>query len=324
MRLATTRGHFAVRRAKASHLRPASRTSVSALLAGARVGQAGTIPLVLDPPVIMDVLSKNGAKSEIRYQGQAAKGGKIDLTATNGFFDRCFEALDPQAAIPGDEGLITGSYGYLGTLSDTVPGTARWHLWCAEAGEIKATFFMQVPAGETSHPWVIKVGDEKQSLKVNASDGQSPQEQTLAFIVKQAGRVTFAIDCSNTPPPAKTRIDFIRLEGSAIHKASLLRVRWRPAAVHVHYFAPENCPTAKMWVFETTDVAKTGSYSPLTTPFGYFGTSFKSGGRISSRGRLQLLHVDCRTRSDPGPTHRENVAVDRHGSSRGHVRHLWQ
>ena len=80
------------------------------------------------------------------------------------------------------------------------------------AGEIKATFFMQVPAGETKSPLGDQSGDEKQSLKVNVSDGQLPQEQTLTFIVKQPGRVTFAIDCSNTPPPAKTRIDFIRLE----------------------------------------------------------------------------------------------------------------
>ena len=35
-----------------------------------------------------------------------------------------------------------------------------------------------------------------------------------------------------------------------------------------------------MWVFETRNVAETTSYSPLTTPFGYFGTSFGSGGRI--------------------------------------------
>ena len=109
-------------------------------------------PIVLDPPVVMDVLSKEGAKSDIRYRGQAAKEGKLDLTANNGFFDRCFEALDQHKLIQGDEGFINASFGYLGRLSDTVSGTARWHLWCAEAGEIKATFFMQVPAGEANHP----------------------------------------------------------------------------------------------------------------------------------------------------------------------------
>ena len=35
-----------------------------------------------------------------------------------------------------------------------------------------------------------------------------------------------------------------------------------------------------MWVFETVNLRKTSSFSPLTTPFGYFGTIFENGGRI--------------------------------------------
>lgn len=236
--------------------------------------------IALESVVVLDVLSKAGAESDIRYRGQAAKQGMIDLTATNGFFDRCFEALDSQPVIPGDEEFINVSYGSLGRLSDEVRGTARWHLWCAAAGEIKATFFMQVPAGEANHPWVINVGDETQTLNVHPSDGSAPQQRTLTFTVKQPGKITFAIDCTKNTPPAETRIRFIRLEGSAVNNASMLRTRWRPAAVHGHYFAPAKRPAPKMWVFETRPVAKTSSYSPLTTPFGYFGTSFKDDGRI--------------------------------------------
>ena len=237
-------------------------------------------PIVLDPPVILDVLSEDGAKSEIHYKGQAAKQGKIDLTATNGFFDGCFQALDQQPILQGDQGLIGYSFGYLGRLSDQIRGTARWHLWCPSAGEIKATFFMLVPAAEADHPWSIKLGDETRALKVHASDGQSPQKQTLAFTVERAGKVTFAVDCTTTPPAAETRIYFIRLEGSAVKGASLLRTRWRPAAVHVHYVAPQTCPGPRMWVFETVNLRKTRSFSPLTTPFGYFGIVFENGGRI--------------------------------------------
>jgi hypothetical protein len=236
-------------------------------------------PIVLGPPVAIDVPLKDGAKSGMRYLGQPANDGKIDLTATNGFFDRCFQAMDPQKVLPGDAGFINASFGYLGKLSDE-PGTARWHLWCTEPGEIKATFFMQVPAGEANHPWVIKAGDETQTLAVKASDGQSPQEQTLTFAVRAPGNVTFAIDCTKNPPGAETRIYYVHLEGSAVNKASLLRTRWRPAAVHTHFYAPEECPAPNMWVFETRDVGTTGSYSPITTPFGYFGTLFDNQGHI--------------------------------------------
>jgi hypothetical protein len=256
------------------------------IVVAALFGAAPSLSLALDPPIVLgpaatlDGSSKVGEKSDIRYQGQPAKDGKIDLTATNGFFDRCFEALDQQAPIAGDQKFINCSFGSIGRASDTIPGSARWHLWCPVAGVIKATFFMLVPADETVHPWTIKVGDEQQTLKVNANNGQSPQAQTLTFTVKQPGKVTFAIDCTKTPPAAQTRIEYIRLEGSAISKASLLRTRWRPSAAHGHFYAPANCPSPKMWVFETVDVAKTGSYSPLTTPFGYFGLVFREGGRI--------------------------------------------
>ena len=239
-------------------------------------------PVVLDPPVTIEGLPKDGQKSEIRYQAQPAKAGKIDLTATNGFFDRCFEALGQQPPLPGDGPLIGSSFEYLGRLPDQVRGSARWHLWCPGAGEIKITFFMQVPAGEADHPWTIKVGDEPQTLKVEANDGQTPQKQTITFAVKQPGKVTVAIDCTATPPPPATRIYCLHLEGSAIAKASLLRTRWRPAAVHGRYFPSGTCPAPVMWVFETMDIGKTGSYSPLTTPFGYFGTSFMKDGMISA------------------------------------------
>ncbi len=237
-------------------------------------------PIVLDPPALVDFGAKEGPNSEIRYQAQPAKEGRIDLTANNGFFDRCFQALDEQPVIPGDQGLINYGFGYLGRSSENVSGTVRWHLWCVEAGEIKASFFMQVPTAEAGHPWAIRVGDETQTLKVNPSDGQSPQMQALKFTVKQPGKVTFTIDCTQTPPPAETRIRFIRLEGSAINKANLLRTRWRPTAVSGRFFAPGNCPEPMLWVFESANVGETGGYSPLMTPFGYFGTSFGSGGRI--------------------------------------------
>ena len=147
--------------------------------------------IVLDPPVILDVLSKPGAPSDIRYLGQPAKDGKIDLTPTNGFFDGCFMAGDSQPGVPGDQGLIGPSFGFLGTRHPEGKGTARWHLWCAEAGEIKAQFFMKVSESEAKYDWTITVENDTQKLKVQASDGESGQKHVLTFNVKQPGKVTF-------------------------------------------------------------------------------------------------------------------------------------
>jgi hypothetical protein len=164
--------------------------------------------------------------------------------------------------------------------SDQVLGTARWHLWCPEAGQINAAFFMQVPAGEADHVWHVDVGGEKHTFKANAGDGLSQPAQTVSFTVLHPGKVTFTLDCTATPPPPQTRFRYVTLQGSAITRASLLRARYRPSAAHGRFFAPQSCPTPRMWVFETMDVAGTDSYSPLTTPFGYFGLVFTSGGII--------------------------------------------
>jgi hypothetical protein len=220
------------------------------------------------------------AGGNIRYQAQPVAGDVMELNATNGFFDRCFEAKDPQPGIPGDEKFIGSSFGHLAATAEDGRGTARWHLWFAEKGEIQLAFHFQVPAKEAKRPWTIKVGAETKVLTVNESDGKSAQTQTLTFHITQAGKCTIAIDCTETPPAAGTQIHSIAVTGSPMAHASLLRTRWRPAAVHARFTAPQECPAPFMWVFETRSVTKTSSYSPLTTPFGYYGTSFQSDGMI--------------------------------------------
>lgn len=116
-------------------------------------------PVALAPAVVLDPLSKDGVKSDVRFWGQAAKDGVIDLTAANGFFDRCFEALEEGESSDGEKRFIVPSFGYLKRMSDKVAGTARWHLWVSEPGEVRATFFLTVPKAEAGHEWAIRLGD---------------------------------------------------------------------------------------------------------------------------------------------------------------------
>lgn len=239
-------------------------------------------PVELDPAVALDVYSGQGAASDIRFLGQVAKDGVIDLTASNGFFDRCFEAQEAGPGIEADRQFIVPTFGYLKGRRGDARGTARWHLWVAKAGEVEANFYLTVPKGAAGHEWTMRLGEQTRILKANAGDGDSPQKQVLTFEVAKPGRLVFTIDCSRGAPQLDTRVHFIRLRGAAIDEATLLRTRWRPAAVHARFYAPADCPEPKMWVFETRAVSKATSYSPLTTGFGYYGTSFKQGGRIQA------------------------------------------
>jgi len=234
-------------------------------------------PILLEAFELKDVYSTPDSPSPVRYMAQAARDGVIDLTATNGFFDRCFEARDQRPGLTSDDRLINNRFGYLIGRNTYVGGTARWHLWCSQPGKIEAQFFLRVPSDEAGHTWTIRIGDDARKMSVNESDASGPQKQSLMFDIKEPGKVTFAVDCSKQLPPANTRLHFIRLTGSATENASLLRTRWRPSAVHARYSAPASCADPDMWVFETQAVTTESSYSPLTTPFGYFGTSLVSG-----------------------------------------------
>lgn len=217
----------------------------------------------------------------VRYIGQPAKNGRIDLTATNGFFSRCFKADGRGPLLPGDEGLIYESYDHLRKRLEQ-PGTARWHLWCSEPGEITATFYMTVPKEDAGHEWTIRIGEERQKLVAAESDKTSPQPQTLTFKINKPGQIELIIDCTKDLPAPNTLIHRIALHGSAITTAKLIRARWRPAAEHVGYRAPDTCRQPHMWVFETEQLTSEGlSFSPISTPFGYFGTSFGVDGKIA-------------------------------------------
>lgn len=219
--------------------------------------------------------------------GQPAKDGVIDLTAANGFFDRCFVAVEPGPMAPGDGPLIPATYGALAP-SKGEAGDARWHVLLAKPGEIRVGLRLRVPAGEAGLPWTVKVGDESRVVQAAASDGSADQPTDLVFKVARAGKVEVALAYDQGRRPVETKVAFLRLTGEAVRSAHLLRARWRPAAVHARFAAPPSCPRPDTWVFESKALTPVASYSPMTTPFGYFGSMFGADGRVPVGGQYNF------------------------------------
>ncbi|MCA8977075.1 MAG: hypothetical protein KDC98_20300, partial [Planctomycetes bacterium] len=217
------------------------------------------------------------APSPIRYVAQPANGGRIELTASNGFFDRCFEAQGSTTSPDGERQLIRQQFERLVRRGDG-GGTARWHLWCATPGVARLTLFAAVPEADAGSVIEVQLGGQTQRLQLETSDGAAPQAKALEFVVAAPGVVTIAVACPDAARPSpETGLRVIEVAGNAVLGASLLRARFRPAAVHVRYFAPDGCEAPDLWVFETRATTPASSYSPMTAPFGYFGTSFKGG-----------------------------------------------
>ena len=69
------------------------------------------------------------------------------------------------------------------------------------------------------------------------------------------------------------------LTGDAMDGASLLRTRWRPAAAHAKFSSSTLAAGARVWIMEMDAAPGNASfYSPMTTPFGYFGPSWTKEG----------------------------------------------
>lgn len=237
-------------------------------------------PILLGPPVEFAPAPEIDGR-DVRYIGQSAVDGMIDLTANNGFFNHCFRADGPGPLLPNDEDFTYISFDHLKASRD-VPGTARWHLYVPEPGDVTARLHLTVPQEDAGYEWIVRLGDHVQTLTSVESDSESPQPETLSFKVETPGLVSLVVDCTDKRPAPKTKIHFIRLEGSAIESAKLLRTFRRPQAKHVGFKPPPDCVRPNAWVFESEQITDTGfSYSPISTTFGYFGTVFNHEGKIA-------------------------------------------
>ena len=234
----------------------------------------------------------------VSYLAEPSKGQAIVLDANNGFFDnRVFVAGGKRESTATDKPLISSHFDFLQVRGDAT-GTARWHLWIPHPGEIQVTIEMQIPVSEAGVGWTVSLGDQSRSLRSVESDRLLHHPQSLAFVIKEKGKYTLELVRTDAVETPQTRIGSLRLTGSAIKEASLLRARWRPAAVHTQYFS-STCPETQLWVFESQNDCEQTSYSPMTTQFGYFGASFATNGRSAGGVNFSMWAANSKATKAP-------------------------
>jgi hypothetical protein len=201
----------------------------------------------------------------VGYFGQSPEDGRIILDANNGFFDPGdFVATGDRPVGKSDTDFISKHFAALRVTSASA--TARWHLWISRPGSLILRPLYEGVDETTGTQWELQLGKQRQTFKSGAG-------ASISFMVDRMGKQTVflrRIDSKRTSNPKLISVD---VSGTALNDAKLLRVRWRPSAVHAS-FRSSTCDQATMWVFESKSMNGASSYSPLTTPFGYFGTSF--------------------------------------------------
>jgi hypothetical protein len=224
---------------------------------------------------------------EYSYLGQPAKNEKLVLTASNGFFTKgvCRAAGESDLPKIGDEDLIQPNFAYLENWSDT-DGTIRWHVHVADAGAVRLQTFLEVGRAASGSQVEIKFGELTQVVTTGVSDGKTPQDWDVVFEIAEPGEyeISFrAVQIANEKDGVG-KLHRAEVFGPAVADSSLLRARWRPAAVHGGYDSSK-VNEGRLLVTTTRSTVPISNYSPITTPFGYYGTSFtgekKSNGEFN-------------------------------------------
>ncbi|MEN3943020.1 DUF3472 domain-containing protein [Prosthecobacter sp. SYSU 5D2] len=111
------------------------------------------------------------------------------------------------------------------------------------------------------------------SGRFNVQMGESKAAAAGGFEIKGAkgGRVDLVLS-----PAGPATIESIELSGPGMAGAQLLRARWRPAAIHSGFKSSSlGAAQSRLWIMEVRPIfGEKDFYSPITTPFGYFGSTF--------------------------------------------------
>ncbi|MDB4406516.1 hypothetical protein N9206_02375, partial [bacterium] len=193
------------------------------------------------------------------------------LTANNGFFDKGKVRAIGKGMVEGEEkALISASFQALEFISGKDAATARWYLF-AEA-KTEGTVTIEFAQGKGEGSWSLEVGENRREFLV----GKKEKLRTFPISFRKGKQQISLMKSGNGMGIVKS----VRLKGAEMTKLSLLRVRWRPAAIHTRYWS-EGCPEPVMWIFESRTTSSGSSYSPMTTNFGYFGASFGANQRAA-------------------------------------------
>ena len=219
----------------------------------------------------------------IEYKGQAARKGKIILTASNGFFDQGIRAEGESKlkdVANGKQGkghptLIAYDYAYLDHWNRP-DQSMRWYLYFKNTGAVK--FSIHLDPNKENPDGEIIVSFAGQEKRIKANDSKSLKDG-LVFHVTRPGKLLLKLTSETSKGKSLGKLSTINAYGPAVDDAQVLRARWRPAAVHGSYRSSKLKDTT-IWVMISKSLSPINSYSPMVTPFGYFGGSFNADQRF--------------------------------------------
>ena len=223
-------------------------------------------------------------KSDQYYMAQETRYGRLYLTPNEAFFPSRGLTARGNGLVPDTDKLNGGkSFATIGGWDKDE--TAEWGLFVKNPGKIEVRVWMT--AATTDGRFTMRMGDSKSSFSTTQSAEKPALVTTARFRATRSGQHLLQLICER--PAGDTALHWIEVSGEAAKQGAVLRKRWRPAAAHTRFSSSRPTGDIRLWVMEMDAVPGTLSfYCPITTPFGYYGPTWRPDGTVNTGFNFSL------------------------------------
>jgi predicted RecA/RadA family phage recombinase len=209
---------------------------------------------------------------------------RLDLTANECFFTpvgTLENVADPeQTGSAANNGIFFTHVTNWRVPTDTIV----WAVDIAHAGQLTITPVMGVATNQVNSTIDIVFGGQVQTRSLTQAGGYGSfqAQPSASFEVSVPGRYLVELTL-NTPVVLGVNVaDVQKLEltGTAAEGASVVIRRWRPLAIHGRWESSGNPEEVVLAIHRNTIATPhIDMYQPITTPFGYYGSTWRASSR---------------------------------------------
>lgn len=206
------------------------------------------------------------------WMAQKTPDGRLILTPNEAFFPKLGLKAEGESTVD-DVATLNGGKSFAEIRGWSKGEQTEWGLWFPRRGQIQLTVSMD-GGGQFS----LSLGEQVETIapgRPMTFQVDAPGKQSLRLTSESRGKV-----------PAFRRIE---ITGDAAKGAAVIRKRWRPAAAHTKFWSSSEPKAVRLWIMEMdASPGELGFYSPVTTPFGYYGPTWNADGTVNTGFNFSL------------------------------------
>jgi hypothetical protein len=207
------------------------------------------------------------------YMVQRTSDSTLLLTPNESFFPMLGLSASGVGEFPLEEPGLNQEKNFKWITGWNAGDAAEWGLWLEKPGSLN----IRVKMEESRGSYLLSLDDQEQKLEGNET----------SFNVRKTGMHVLRLTCEEETGEAKLLA--LQVSGSAAENAAVLRKRWRPSAAHTRFSSSSDPKDVRLVIMEMD--ARPGTldfYAPITTPFGYYGSTWTADGLANTSFNFSL------------------------------------